>query len=128
MIEKIQMLRAERGWTYEVLEAAARLPRKRFGKWVGGIGEPTARQAFQLARALGVPVEFLVDDEMEELPDPLLKLSDGERIVLKFARQLGIDRAAIVLHDALAHGEGEDVGLIVDSPPSPRRQIRGGPA
>lgn len=69
MMAKMMAVLASRGWTATDLEVSAGLPKNRITKWKKG-GEPTARQALAIARALGVPLEWLADDTLDYPPPP----------------------------------------------------------
>ena len=88
MIAKLEKLLKEKGWTQAAFEAHCLLAENRISRWRGGLGEPTARQAFRMARELGVPVEYLLDDDLTERPRPAPELSSGERSVLNVYRAL----------------------------------------
>ena len=47
--------------------------------------------AFKLAKAIGVPLDYLADEEMIEIPR--LELNAGEREVLNIVRDIGIQEA-----------------------------------
>ncbi len=47
--------------------------------------------ALRIARALQVPLEYLADDAIEEIPRPAI--SDDEAELLKIARRLGVERS-----------------------------------
>lgn len=90
VIERIEKIRALRGLTQEELERAAALPRNRIPKWVGGRGVPSGPQSLRLARTLGVPVEWLVDESApEEPPRQEPGLSESDWLVLDVARKIG---------------------------------------
>jgi transcriptional regulator with XRE-family HTH domain len=79
---RLKMSQAELG-------AAIGLQQSRIGRWETGDGMPTMDQGFRLARALGVPFDYLVDDAQQELPAP--ELSDDERAVLRLMRVLSLN-------------------------------------
>ena len=66
--EKLNRLIAQRGTTQGEVETAVDLPQGRISKWSGGQGEPTLGQGLKLARWFGVQLEWLADDELDELP------------------------------------------------------------
>lgn len=70
MIEKLVKALADRDLTQRAFEAQCGLSENRISKWKDGTGEPTARQALAMARALGLPLEFLVDDSIDEPEAP----------------------------------------------------------
>jgi transcriptional regulator with XRE-family HTH domain len=52
--------------------------------------QPTIAQALSLARALGVSVDYLLDDAQDDPPPPL---TEDERTLLRIARKIGIEEA-----------------------------------
>jgi transcriptional regulator with XRE-family HTH domain len=94
MLEKIILLLDEKGWSQTALERATGLSRDRISKWKNGQGEPTARNARDIARVLGVPVDYLVDEgrtEREERP-----LSEAEATALKLVRTLELREEEVI--------------------------------
>lgn len=92
MLEKICNLIAERGLTQDGLERGVKLAKNRISKWKDGKGEPTARQLYRIARALGVSMEYLVDDEVE-WPAERPAMTGDEEMVWHLVRKLGADLA-----------------------------------
>jgi len=87
MIEKIIESLKSKGLTQEALATAAGLSANRISKWKDGQGEPTARQIYRIAKVCGVPVDYLLDDEMDA-PIIASGLSDDERTLLTVYRSL----------------------------------------
>lgn len=52
------------------------------------------RVALGLARELGLPLEFLADDDQDEPPPP--DLNEDERVILTIVRDLNLDRAEVI--------------------------------
>lgn len=92
MLEKICNLIAERGLTQDGLERGVKLARNRISKWKDGKGEPTARQLYRIARALGVSMEYLVDDDVQR-PSERPAMTGDEEMVWHLVRKLGVDLA-----------------------------------
>jgi transcriptional regulator with XRE-family HTH domain len=67
-VQKLIRLIEQRSMTQGEVETAVRLPQGRISKWVAGQGEPSLRQGLRLARWFTVPVEWLADDTLDELP------------------------------------------------------------
>jgi transcriptional regulator with XRE-family HTH domain len=86
---KLRAIRAELGLTQEQMierlgsEAKALYPAS-ISQYESGKREPPLTVLLQYARAGGVPVDMLVDDE-QDLPHPLPSLS-GKQLVLKLTR------------------------------------------
>lgn len=53
--------------------------------------QPDLDQAFRLARFLGVPLDYLADDSIDEMPEP--DVSREEMSILEIVRDLGIQEA-----------------------------------
>jgi transcriptional regulator with XRE-family HTH domain len=69
MIAKMLAAMTARGWDQKELARSVGLPEGRVTKWKS-TGEPTARQALAIARALGVSLEWLADDTQDYPPPP----------------------------------------------------------
>lgn len=135
--DKIQLLFDRRGWKYPDLERAAGLPFKKVAKWYSA---PEKRKnpvvlehavALNIARALHVPVEWLIDDA-QDWPPPAG--TGDDQLVLAMARTIGLERARLrLMHPA----PGEDAYATPApalpparrvSQPEPRRPGRSGRA
>ena len=114
ILQKIQRSLAERRMSQAEAERLAGLPTNRITKWKDDRGKVTAAQALRLARVLGKPVEWLIDDEMIDVPPPLI--TRDEAIVLRIVRQMGVDYAV----DKLTRPDGGTTGnvTIVGPPPA----------
>lgn len=89
--EKLLKLCDERGLdSQRDLARLAKLSKSSVNRWVNGETRPRMLQALQLARALKVPLEYLIDDAMEEVP-PVLP--PDEEFVLRVYRNLKADPA-----------------------------------
>ena len=104
IIEKLEILIQERGFTQGEVERLAGLAASRISKWKDGRGEPTARQALRLARLLDVPMEYLVDD-LAEGPAQQPHLTDAELRAVEITRALGLSVGQVIvgLHHAAGH-------------------------
>jgi transcriptional regulator with XRE-family HTH domain len=102
---KIVRLLADLGWDQVRLAEKAGVTESRISRWLKGDGNPRPRQFLAMARAMGVPVEYLIDDREEEkrLAEILaekveretsgLPLNEDERLILQIAHRLGLDAA-----------------------------------
>jgi transcriptional regulator with XRE-family HTH domain len=89
--EKLLKLCDDRGLdSQRDLARLAKLSKSSVGRWINGETRPRMLQALQLARALKVPLEYLIDDAMEEVP-PVLP--PDEEFVLRVYRNLKADPA-----------------------------------
>lgn len=68
IVEKIVALARRRGHTQETLESAVGLAKNRISKWRTQ-GEPTARQLYAIAQALGVSILYFFDDSLTRTPE-----------------------------------------------------------
>lgn len=122
---KILKMRERLGLTQEELEVRAGLPRNRVAKWESGTGEPHARHLAGLARALTVPVEWLVDDQAaDEPPAPRpagVVLSPEEQLLLAAVRELGYEESVRRLTQSI---RPVPIRLAVREPEAPRKPGR----
>jgi transcriptional regulator with XRE-family HTH domain len=108
------------GWNQVDLEREAGLPKNKISKWKGDEkgGEPTARQALAIARAIKVPLDWLCDDTQDYPPPPAVVTSPTRSEVIALA-----ERAARIL------GEDEVIRRLLTSPsverPQPQARIVG---
>src|SRR4051812_46954535 len=66
-----------------------------------GEQRPYLWQAQKLARALGVPLDYLADDDADDPPAPAVTLTEDERLLLARAREVGLIRAYALLSGGL---------------------------
>ena len=91
MVEKLEAALHAKGFTQTSFERLAMLSANRISKWKNDHGEPTARQAMRIARLLGLSVEYLVDDDLNEMaPD---SHPEAERKVREAVQELGYAEA-----------------------------------
>lgn len=92
MIERIERCLAAKGIKQGELERSLGLSENRISKWKGGQGEPTARQAWKISHALGVPLEWLVsEDGPLDPPEDVPMFSPAEQAVAYVFRNSGLD-------------------------------------
>src|SRR3954452_16923480 len=90
--EKLQRLCALRGLDQSTLAVRVGLSKSSISRILSGSQEPKLRLAYDLAKALGVTLDYLVDDSPEVGPnDQLVMVSEDEMTILKMARRLGPD-------------------------------------
>lgn len=70
------------------------IPQSAISQMASGRRRPYLDQAFALARAMGVPLEYLADDAMDT--PPVVEISEDERFLVGLIRDMGIDRATAV--------------------------------
>lgn len=90
MIQKLLGLLKSRGYTQGAFESRMRWPQGRISKWVGGQGEPTATQMWLISKELGVSIQYLYDDTMDEPGEPMPAIA---ATILKVAERIGWDEA-----------------------------------
>ena len=84
---KLKKLCEARGFTNQrKLAADLDVSKSTLGRWLSGESIPDIEEAWRLSRLLGVSLDFLANDEVEE---PAPGLSDEQRQVLWAAEQVG---------------------------------------
>lgn len=92
--DKLQQLCALRGLDQSSLASRVNLSKSSISRILSGSQEPKLRLAYDLAKALGVTLDYLVDDSPEIGPtDQLVMVSNDEMAILKIVRRLGPDVA-----------------------------------
>jgi transcriptional regulator with XRE-family HTH domain len=91
--EKLPMLIRKRGLKQADVARITGIPAARFTDWKDPASgrTPTLEQALRVARALGVPLDYLADPEQDDPPAPAL--SDAEREIIAFVRRIGVETA-----------------------------------
>lgn len=89
--EKIQKLCALRGLDQSSLAEQVHVSKASMSRIMSGMQEPKLRLAHELARALGVTLDYLVDDALRDDPaGQLVLVTEDELTILKIARRLGV--------------------------------------
>jgi transcriptional regulator with XRE-family HTH domain len=94
--DKLQRLCALRGLDQTTLAERVNLSKSSMSRIFSGLQEPKISLAYELARELGVTIDYLVDneDDPEKIPaDHLVPVSTDELAVLKIVRRLGVESA-----------------------------------
>lgn len=66
-------------------------------RWLNGASYPPVDEALRLARVLGVPLDYLADDELDECPAPATaEITEDERAILEVFRAMGLSRTEAV--------------------------------
>ena len=99
--EKLQKLCALRGLDQSALASKVGLSKSSMSRILSGVQEPKLRLAYDLAKALGVTLDYLVDDSPEVDPNAqLVMVTEDELTILKIVRRLSsnvsIDRLLAV--------------------------------
>ena len=114
--DKLQKLCALRGLDQTSLAKKVGLSRSSISRILNGAQEPKLGLAYDLARALGVSLDYLVDENPEvELNDQLVMLSESELTILKIVRHLGTNTSI----DRLLNSPALGVPTSLEAKPSP---------
>jgi len=90
--DKLQKICALRGLDQSALASKIGLSKSSISRILSGAQEPKLRVAYDLAKALGVTLDYLVDESSEVNPnDQLVMLTEDELTILKIVRRLGAD-------------------------------------
>jgi transcriptional regulator with XRE-family HTH domain len=92
--EKLQRLCALRGFDQSRLAERIGISKSSMSRILNGTQEPKLRLAQELARVLGVTLDYLVNEEIEDEPTgQLVAVTEEELLILKLVRRLGADQA-----------------------------------
>ena len=92
--EKLQKLCALKGLDQSALASKLGLSKSSISRIMSGSQEPKLSLAYELAKALGVTLDYLADKTLNVGPtDQLLMVTDDELTILKMARRLGTNVA-----------------------------------
>ena len=87
--DKLQRLCALRGLDQSELAHRVGLSKSSISRILSGAQEPKLRLAYDLAKALGVTLDYLVGDSPESGPiDHLVMVNEDEMTILKIVREL----------------------------------------
>lgn len=106
--EKLQKLCVQKGLDQAVLAEAVGLSRSSISRILSGAQEPKLGVAWKLARLLGVPLDYLADEESDEEAErsgALVRVSEDEQTILKVVRRLGVEESMNRLLAVHAAGE-----------------------
>ena len=87
--EKLEKTIARSGKSQSALARETGVAQSAISAMTRGERRPFMDQAFRIARALGVPLDYLADDTIDE--PPIAELSGEERLLLRICRRIGID-------------------------------------
>src|SRR3954452_21988359 len=92
--DKLQKLCALRGMDQSTLASKVGLSKSSISRILSGVQEPKLRLAYDLAKALGVTLDYLVEDSPELGPTQhLVMVTEEEMMILKMVRRLGTNVA-----------------------------------
>jgi len=91
---KIRHVRKLRGLSQTKVGVLVGVHQTQVGKWEKGTNTPDIQQAKSLADVLNVPLDYLVDDQVDDPPAP--EITPDERALLKALRKARIDPADLL--------------------------------
>lgn len=125
--EKLNKLMRERGMNQQKLARSAEVSDSEVSRIMTGKSYPGLENAFKLARAVNVSLDYLADDALDEdpmagVPRPapatlpaITELPESEREVLEYARTIGYKRTVRILEDVHALGYDAARGRLLQS-------------
>ena len=91
LAEKIMELRKKNGWSQEELAFQMDVSRQSVSKWESGASIPDLERILKLSQLFGVSTDYLLKEELDDLPAALHENSDGEngrrRITMEVANE-----------------------------------------
>ena len=113
--EKLQKLCAMRGMDQSALAERIGISKSSMSRILSGVQEPKLRLAYDIARTLGVTLDYIVDDALDADPSGrTVVISEDELTILKIVRRLGpsvaIDRLLAIGYHPTHHPGGEPRG------------------
>lgn len=91
LAEKIMELRKKNGWSQEELAFQMDVSRQSVSKWESGASIPDLERILKLSQLFGVSTDYLLKEELEDLPAALPGNTDGEngrrRITMEVANE-----------------------------------------
>jgi transcriptional regulator with XRE-family HTH domain len=92
--EKVNRRLAELGWNDSRLAIEAKVSTSAVGKWTDGESLPRIDLAIRVARALGISLDYLADDALDEPPPATEERSEADAMILALAKTWGYAQAA----------------------------------
>ena len=77
LAEKIMSLRKRAGWSQEELASQLGVSRQSVSKWESALSIPDIAKITQLSELFGVTTDYLLKDEIEDLPVPVPQTESG---------------------------------------------------
>lgn len=78
LAEKIMELRKKNGWSQEELAFQMDVSRQSVSKWESGASIPDLERILKLSQLFGVSTDYLLKEELDDLPAASPEISDGE--------------------------------------------------
>jgi transcriptional regulator with XRE-family HTH domain len=108
--EKLQKLCAMRNVDQATLASKVGLSKSSISRILSGVQEPKLSLAHELARALGVTLDYLVEDAPENvLAQHLVSVTEEELMILRIVRRLGANAAIDRLLNVAAPVHADDL-------------------
>jgi transcriptional regulator with XRE-family HTH domain len=122
--DKLKKLCALRGLDQTSLASQVGLSKSRISRILSGTQEPKLSVAYELAKALEVTLDYLVDDSLELGPtDRFVSVSEEELAILNMVRHLGHSEAKNRLLIMQASAAAEEAKTPIAQPvPLPRHR------
>jgi len=100
--EKLRKQMLIQGLNQQRLSRAAGVSDSEVSRILGGKSQPGLENALKLARAVGVSLDYLADDTLDDEPKPpaAASLAPQEEELLDIGRELGLRNAANLLSNA----------------------------
>jgi transcriptional regulator with XRE-family HTH domain len=114
---KLRVYRQRARLSQEELGELVDVSQNQVSRWERGEGTPNIHQGLAIAHAIGVRVEFLVDDALDEQPPGL---DEGERSLIRMFRAMR-DAGALDADEAMRRLALEGPGAPAHENPSPSR-------
>jgi transcriptional regulator with XRE-family HTH domain len=110
--ERMRKLCATRGLDQTSLAERVGVSKSSMSRILSGAREPKLTMAYELAKALGVTLDYLVDDSLDADPScQLVVLTEDEWTILKIVRRLG---ASVAIDRLIGVAATDDGGQVVE--------------
>lgn len=124
--DKLKKLCALRGLDQCSLASQVGLTKSSISRILNGAQEPKLSVAYELAKALGVTLNYLVDESLELGPtDQLVSVTEEEMTILRIVRQLGTSESfdrLLAVQASPAPGATDVRGPVPQSMPTTRQR------
>ncbi|MDX2037628.1 MAG: helix-turn-helix transcriptional regulator [Isosphaeraceae bacterium] len=117
--EKLHQQMLRKGLNGQKLARLSGVSDSEVSRILSGKSLPGLENAFKLARAAGVSLDFLADDSLESDPaQSVAVVSDAEAAVISLAREIGMREAANLLEIAKFIGYGVAMRRLLEAKPT----------
>ncbi len=117
--EKLQLLMARAGLNGQKLARLSQVSDSEISRILQGKSRPGLDNAFRLARAVGVSLDFLADDslDLDAAAAPTDNLSADERKILAIAAKIGLNETVTLIETIRFMGYEAAMGRLVAGKP-----------